>query len=1411
MRNLVKAKILVIAMLFAFTSMAYGAITVVARPDEVPAGAYVNGADGDHYFFQSVEFVLDGTVIATTEWLVELPDGITIADIDELNGIDEIYLQNVVAGATAAVLVIASPGASSFVVDITTLNNLAAGDKITALFPVETSTTLASGLTYTVTATNCAGSTPGTSNEVAIVRAVSVASFDGTRLTDAGDGKIQTNVRGTRHPDAGAGGLTYTAAMPNLLVDLVGGGAAQDATVNAVDNWLTGVASYENTADNDGEITFQLWASQSDSLARISDGTGQLAEDANTGAAFTAVNEAAAITSAAVATFGALNTVNLAEGNWFFYITSDISNGWVLGSSDTLEVRHHPAFIDISVAGTPVTAGALLGAGDGIDYDHDGTFEPKTAVGAGTGNGDDATATTLESGGTIGRDGLLVDAANNPSFDSVNVHWYIEDVDDNARIHVFRSTNSAWTVSDVTTSGGVVTGLGTATEVTTSAIYEEDPDNYATWKIYTNATTYETAGDYFLYIVAYDGTNLGFKRVGDQTGAALTVTVKHFPYFKFHDVYAAGGDGQTFDTATDQYLMLSWGETIDGDKDADAAGTAVIKLYVVDEAAGGSALYDDIVLGNDPTVATSLTNLQDNGTLLTTITDVSDTREANRYMYDLRSAGLSAATYSFWAHISHLSDNLVVQYNSGTNPVVPGASEDDRSFVVSHGSYLRPKTPYAGPPVELDQSDRFIMEWEAFDQDAAGTERVQACLVLEGSSANQGNAQWTVWDAVASDDIIWVVPTSDLGDNNANTDGTNTGRAIVDMTGVQTGAADGAFVTGNYDVYYFYSEDGTFDGDDFTVQAPGQVYLTGITTDPYDIELTPNRAHMSPGDILTVDIYATDDGTDTDKAVFSVIIPNASYFTLVDQDATTAGTQPFDNDLGAASPNALGGDVLMNTVGIVNGSYVLGYMEFNSGGAQDVTVAGGEDMVSFQLQMTSVLADPLEDIEIVFGTTDPNVTNFFDPDGSPQSTSVPPVALALKLGQSGKLTGVVDVEGRVDKNQVVDFYLVPTGSADPITTASYLSANGDADGSDGVQVTLQGGGYYELLGIPTGEYDVLVGKTRYANASRANVRISSLDNVIENFVGARKLLGGDAAGYVDTTGTNIPDNRINAEDTQAIADAGIGTTSADPTWNTYADIDESGTVDVNDLFMAAKNIGIDGGGIFYKEIPGTNEGALVWLALVEETAEGVTYAVRADKLSNLSAFSAKLLIGMDCWEVANVSDGLTESTRAIQLSAIRGAEAITASAVIGSNPVFTESMDLMTITLRPLASNPAKPSLTDVTLIDGNGVLAKGIISNEAEMLPKEFSLEQNFPNPFNPTTTIGFSLPDAGNVKLTVYNMLGQEVRSLVSGAMGAGSYKAVWDSRDNFGRQVTSGVYFYRLMVDNRVIATNKMVLLK
>ena len=89
--------------------------------------------------------------------------------------------------------------------------------------------------------------------------------------------------------------------------------------------------------------------------------------------------------------------------------------------------------------------------------------------------------------------------------------------------------------------------------------------------------------------------------------------------------------------------------------------------------------------------------------------------------------------------------------------------------------------------------------------------------------------------------------------------------------------------------------------------------------------------------------------------------------------------------------------------------------------------------------------------------------------------------------------------------------------------------------------------------------------------------------------------------------------------------------------------------------------------------------------------------------------------------------------------------------------------------------------------------------------MPQTFLLSQNYPNPFNPRTEIRYQIPSSGHVSLRVYNILGQEVRTLVDRIVDEGHHVVTWDASD-----MASGVYFYRLTA-GEFTDTKRMVLMK
>ncbi|NUQ42566.1 MAG: T9SS type A sorting domain-containing protein, partial [Calditrichaceae bacterium] len=192
-----------------------------------------------------------------------------------------------------------------------------------------------------------------------------------------------------------------------------------------------------------------------------------------------------------------------------------------------------------------------------------------------------------------------------------------------------------------------------------------------------------------------------------------------------------------------------------------------------------------------------------------------------------------------------------------------------------------------------------------------------------------------------------------------------------------------------------------------------------------------------------------------------------------------------------------------------------------------------------------------------------------------------------------------------------------------------------------------------------------------------------------------------------------------------------------------------------------------------------------------------------DSLSFTADSSAALSL-WDFVEDVETPDSLLSFTFAVSsdslfysFNPLNGALALTALGNFGG-----EALLEITVTDAGNASASEDIVVTVIPLV-GIAPLAGG-------EMPREFALQQNYPNPFNPETRIKFQLPSAQAVTLTVYNVLGQKVRTLINERLEAGYYEAVWDGLNEQGQTLASGVYLYRMEAgDYRTV--RRMVLLK
>ncbi|MBE84335.1 MAG: hypothetical protein CME21_17380 [Gemmatimonadetes bacterium] len=155
--------------------------------------------------------------------------------------------------------------------------------------------------------------------------------------------------------------------------------------------------------------------------------------------------------------------------------------------------------------------------------------------------------------------------------------------------------------------------------------------------------------------------------------------------------------------------------------------------------------------------------------------------------------------------------------------------------------------------------------------------------------------------------------------------------------------------------------------------------------------------------------------------------------------------------------------------------------------------------------------------------------------------------------------------------------------------------------------------------------------------------------------------------------------------------------------------------------------------------------------------------------------------------------------------------------VVGSMRVDGSSADGAGELVEFVFRTEESPLQTDFQILDGILVDVAGnvdqmhdIAIGRLDPIPENYGLAQNMPNPFNPSTTISYEVPESGATKLVVYNLLGQQVRTLIDNTIEAGYHSIVWDGADEFGRQVASGIYIYR-MSSGEFAATRRMMFLK
>ncbi len=203
-----------------------------------------------------------------------------------------------------------------------------------------------------------------------------------------------------------------------------------------------------------------------------------------------------------------------------------------------------------------------------------------------------------------------------------------------------------------------------------------------------------------------------------------------------------------------------------------------------------------------------------------------------------------------------------------------------------------------------------------------------------------------------------------------------------------------------------------------------------------------------------------------------------------------------------------------------------------------------------------------------------------------------------------------------------------------------------------------------------------------------------------------------------------------------------------------------------------------------------------WGKIILTDATGINYTLYAVKgevnLDNYELPPAPMAGMFDIrYSSGRIAEDINSSLKTIDMSG-----------VTYPLTVRVEGMDMRLMDETGKTVNVNLKSGEDVVISDAT--IQKLMVSGE--LVPAAYALEQNYPNPFNPSTVIEFSLPEnVGNVKLSIYNMLGERVAELVNTALVAGKYSYTWNARN-----VATGMYIYELRTDN-FVSVKKMLLLK
>jgi len=1030
------------------------------------------------------------------------------------------------------------------------------------------------------------------------------------------------------------------------------------------------------------------------------------------------------------------------------------------------------------------------------------------------------------------------------------VEFTIVDFNDNAQVRLFVSTSSSLVDSNASISAGTFPNatleLAGATPIQLSDSLRTDDDIEFEFDVIAQGAAGDSViaqGNYFIYAVVTDGDSTVVGK------SSQTLAIRHSPAFEFTAPLV--GETRKINTTQGQtQYTFQWQR---GRSDVDIDDNATISLYYsgLDPAVKNFSGTDSTDL-----VATTGT---DSGAAVLIVSGLTEDDEGggDQYVWDLanppgvlpkvfrqdpttgnNSANpfayqVGASTDTAWIY-AVLNDGASgnVRVSLGGAVLLIGSQESPASSAPK----VTMKTPPSGGQT-LINGDVIRLEYDAFlINDGTGTD--DAYLRLYAAPANKystltqlegnmnglgtGNADVLLINSITGADTtnghVQTIRESDARFFNWDTKTTS-------FPALAGGSTFDIFVAASSNprfgenVYVNDVLDSIATGIGSQAQravlskAPGTLSVVG--TDPlYSIEMGPAALTASSGDTLDFEILINSQGSSTDLFSLHLDVPR-NYFEVIDLDTVTAGVQPFADSTGAfqAPSSIVQNDTTAGTAQFLK----LNFVEFSVTGEVigRVTTPFDSSQVSATLRLLVKQFDggaPLDTV-LQWSTESGRTTALYR---GINALAAPTRDANVILTPRARLLVTVPLEGRSDYADTMDVHIREVGSTKDVTDQAYITANdstpvdlGGGVFEDSVNVPTNSFGTFQLIQIPAGIYELTVKAPGYITGRTDTLNLfNGLTQAVEPTFGSDALgdlspatplgflLGGDATG----------DNQVDIADANQIF-AVWNLTPADSLFVRDADINNDGVINSLDIGFVSTNFNKFGAPPVFKPVVGGDNAAAIarveGMEDVEAWWPGKVFDVTAtvEGMNDVTAYGMtmtydpELVRPLEADQAVEQGDIFDEnSAGSLFFQRVQPGVIEVTGSRIGRGWSARGDADLVTVRFVTLGDEPGIIDIASGNLVNSNyqGVQMQ---IDSAPALPTIAALHQNYPNPFNPSTEIKFDIPTARDVKLRIYNQLGQTVRTLVDNRMKAGAYNLKWNGADTQGRAVASGVYFYNL----------------